>query len=51
MNFYALIAKISDEDFASCTPEKQSYVLKQKAKLAKHSVVDNDLQDAQDGID
>ena len=51
MNFYDLIAKISDEDFASCTLEQQSYILKKKAKLAKYAVVDNNLQDAEGGID
>jgi hypothetical protein len=50
MKFYELIAKMSVEDFASCTPEQQIYVLKKKAELAKHAVVDNDLQDAEDGI-
>lgn len=38
---------MSDEDFASCTPEQQSYILKNKAELAKHAVVDNDLQGLQ----
>jgi hypothetical protein len=51
MKFYELIAKMSGEDFASCTPEQQIYVLKKKAELAKHAVVDNNLQDAEDGID
>ena len=51
MNFYDLIAKISDEGFASCTLEQQSYILKKKAELAKHAVVDNNLQDAEGGID
>ena len=51
MNFYDLIAKISDEDFASCTLEQQSYILKKKAELVKHAVVDNNLQDAEGGID
>lgn len=51
MDFYELIGKMSDEDFASCTPEQQSYILKKKAELANHAIVDNDLQDAEDGID